>query len=620
MIRMLVTLTAGVSSAMLVLPLLAFGQGRDSQQSNANHSSDAAAQSEATRQFRSFLDADWRRWMTEYPEVATHVGFPGQDDRWTDDSPAGIAQRKKHLADSLATLKSIHRAELPANEQLNFDLYLELLETANEGLQYGDDPFPFRNVVPRSLWMPLNQMGGIQQDAADTLAMQPHQTVTDYETILKRLAGLPGAVDQQLVLLQDGLKRGYTPPKIALRDLPKQIADLTPADVLASPLLQTFTEFPANFPEADRARLTEKAKTIYAASVTPAFRKLHDYVASTYLPACRENIAAIALPNGAAAYSFHIRWQTTLNLTPQQIHEIGLSEVKRIRAEMDKVIASTKFQGSFHQFTEFLRNDARFYYDKPDDLVNGYRIIAKRIDPGLAHLFGKLPRLPYGVCPIPDFKAPSQTTAYYQGGSPQAGRPGCYFVNTYNLHARPKYEMEALSLHEAVPGHHLQISLAQEMENTPEFRKHVGYSAFVEGWALYSEGLGEDVGLYTDPYSKFGQLSYEMWRAVRLVVDTGMHSMGWTREQAIQFFKDNTGKTDQDITVEVDRYIVWPGQALAYKLGQLKIRELRAQAERRLGAKFNMRTFHDAVLEQGAVPLSLLEPHIGRWLESQAAQ
>jgi uncharacterized protein (DUF885 family) len=467
--------------------------------------------------------------------------------------------------------------------------------------------------------MPLDQMGGIQQDAASTLALQPHQTVPDYETVLKRLGALSAAVDQQLALLQEGLKRGYTPPKIVLRDLPKQIADLTPADPLASPLLQPFTEFPANFPAADRARLTEKAKSIYAASVAPAFRKLHDYVASTYLPACRENIAATALPNGAAAYAFLVRWQTTTNLTPQQIHEIGLAEVKRIRAEMDKVIASTKFQGSFHEFTEFLRTDPRFYYDKPDELVNGYRIIAKRIDPGLAHLFGKLPRLPYGVCPIPDFKAPSQTTAYYQPGSPQAGRPGCYFVNTYNLHARPKWEMEALSLHESVPGHHLQISLAQEMENTPEFRKHVSYSAFVEGWALYSEGLGEDVGLYTDPYSKFGQLSYEMWRAVRLVVDTGMHSMNWTREQAIQFFKDNTGKTDQDITVEVDRYIVWPGQALAYKLGQLKIRELRAEAERRLAAKFNVRAFHDAVLEQGAVPLSILEPHIKHWMDSQGA-
>jgi prolyl oligopeptidase len=239
------------------------------------------------------------------------------------------------------------------------------------------------------------------------------------------------------------------------------------------------------------------------------------------------------------------------------------------------------------------------------------------VDPELVHEFGKLPRNQYGVIPIPDFKAPSQTTAYYQPGAPSTGRPGYYFVNTYNLHARPKWEMEALSLHESVPGHHLQLSLAQELDNVPEFRKHVGYSAFVEGWALYCESLGEELGLYKDPYSKFGQLSYEMWRAVRLVVDTGMHSMGWTRDQAIQFFKDNTGKTDQDITVEVDRYIVWPGQALAYKIGQLEIRELRNQAEKQLGEKFNVRTFHDAVLENGALPLSVLEPHMKTWLASQ---
>jgi len=611
MIRLLMLLAVAVCGAGLAIPLLSLAGAKESQQPNSN------VESAAAKKFRDFLDADWRRWMEEYPEHATHVGFPGQDDRWTDDSPAGIAQRKKHLAESLAALKAMSRGDLPVSEQLNYDIYLDLLEGASEGQQFGDDQIPLRNVVPRNLWMPMNQMSGFQQEAADTLAIQRHQTVAEYETILKRLAALPAAVDQQIALLQDGLKRGYTPPKIALRDVAKQIADLTPADALASPLLQVFTEFPANFPEAERARLTEKAKDIYAASVAPAFRRLHDYVASTYYPACRESIAATALPNGDAAYAFHVRWQTTTDLTPARIHEIGLAEVKRIRAEMDKVIASTKFQGSFHEFTEFLRNDPRFYYDKPEDLVNGYRIIVKRIDPGLAHLFGKLPRLPYGVCVIPDFKAPSQTTAYYQGGSPQAGRPGCYFVNTYNLRARPKWEMEALSLHEAVPGHHLQISLAQELENTPEFRKHAGYSAFVEGWALYSEGLGEDVGLYTDPYSKFGQLSYEMWRAVRLVVDTGMHSMGWTREQAIQFFKDNTGKTDQDITVEVDRYIVWPGQALAYKLGQLKIRELRSEAESRLGAKFNIRAFHDSILEQGAVPLSLLEPHVKHWIDSQ---
>jgi len=415
------------------------------------------------------------------------------------------------------------------------------------------------------------------------------------------------------------LKSGYTPPKIALRDVPKQIADLVPPDPLASALLQPFHEFPAGFPEAERARLTERAKTVYAGAVAPAFQKLHDYFAQSYLPACRETIAAAALPDGAQTYAFRVRWQTTTSLTPQQIHEIGLAEVKRIRAEMDKVIASTGFSGSFHDFTEFLRTDPRFYYDKAEDLVNGYRIIAKKADPQLAHLFGKLPRLPYGVTPIPDFKAPSQTTAYYQPGAPSAGRPGQYFVNTYNLHARPKWEMEALSIHEAVPGHHIQIALAQELEGAPEFRKHVGYSAFVEGWALYAESLGEEMGFYTDPYSKFGQLTYEMWRAVRLVVDTGMHAMGWTRQQAIDYFREHTGKTDQDITVEVDRYIVWPGQALAYKIGQMKIRELRREAEAKLGAKFNIRRFHDAVLEQGAVPLGLLKKHMESWIAVQAA-
>jgi len=610
MMRLLTMLAVNASSALFVMPMLALGQGVSSANDNP---------AEATRKFRAYLGEDWKRWLVEYPGMATAVGFPGQNRRWADESPSGIEVRIRHLHESLAQLKSISRDALPAREQFNYDLYRELLETADEGLQYGDDPIPFRNVVPGSLWMPMNQLDGIQQGAAGTIANMPRQTVADYEDILARLEALPKTVDQNLALLQEGLKKRHTPPKLMLRDLPKQIADLIPPDPLASPLLEPFTRFPAGFPDAERARLTEHAKQIYRSSVAPSFQKLHEYVEKTYLPACRESIAASALPNGMAAYAFHVRWQTTTNLTPQQIHELGLSEVKRIRAEMDKVIASTGFKGSFHDFTEFLRTDPRFFYDKPDDLVNGYRIVVKRIDPELAHLFGKLPRLPYGVCVIPEFKAPSQTTAYYEAGAPSAGRPGCYFVNTYNLHARPKWEMEALSLHESVPGHHLQISLAQELEGEPEFRKHVGYSAFVEGWALYSESLGEELGMYKDPYSKFGQLSYEMWRAVRLVVDTGMHSMGWTREQAIQFFKDNTGKTDQDITVEVDRYIVWPGQALAYKIGQLKIRELRAQAEARLGAKFDVRKFHDAMLENGAVPLGVLEAHMKHWADEQAA-
>jgi uncharacterized protein (DUF885 family) len=610
MIRLLMMVALSIGGAFLAMPVVLLAQGASNEKNGAESRSD----NDVSREFRGYLEEDWKRWMVEYPEQATAAGFPGQNRRWRDDSPAGIEARKKHLNDSAAALKAFSRDSLPHAEQINYDLYSDLLNTAEEGLQFGDDPLPFRNVVPQNLWMPINQMSGVQQEAADAISTMPNRSVADYEDILARLESLPVLVEQEQALLEEGLKRGYTPPKLMLRDVPKQIADLIPANPLASALLEPFKTFPLGIPEHERTRLTNRAKEIYSARVAPAFQKLHDYIASSYLPACRESIAATALPKGAEAYAFHVRWQTTTNLTPQQIHEIGLSEVKRIRAEMDKIIASTNFRGAFHEFTEFLRNDPRFYFDKPDDLVNGYRIIAKKIDPELAHLFGKLPRLPYGVTPIPDFKAPSQTTAYYQAGAPNVGRPGYYFVNTYNLHARPKWEMEALSLHESVPGHHLQISLAQELENEPEFRKHTGYSAFVEGWALYCESLGEELGMYKDPYSKFGQLSYEMWRAVRLVVDTGMHAQGWTRDQAIQFFKDNTGKTDQDITVEVDRYIVWPGQALAYKLGQLKIRELRTQAEKRQGAKFNVRAFHDAVLENGALPLNVLSAHMENWM------
>jgi uncharacterized protein (DUF885 family) len=603
--RMFMVLAMGLGGALSIASMLALASTR---------AGDKSAQEEEMKKFRAFLDEDWKRAMADHPEAATAFGFPGQNRRWTDNSAQGIELRKNHLRDSIAMLKTIHREELPEAEKLNYDLYRQLLADLEEGMQYGDD------AGGGSLLMPLNQRDGIQQGAAEILALMPHEKVADYEDILARLEALPGAVEQALVLLQDGLKRGYTPPKITLRDVPKQIADLIPSDPLASALLEPFTEFPAGFPAAEKARLTQRAKNIYTGAVTPAFQKFHDYVATTYIPACRESIAASALPNGAANYGFRVRVETTTSLTPEQIHEIGLAEVKRIHAEMEKVIAATGFKASFHDFTEFLRTDPRFFYDKAEDLVNGYRVIAKKIDPELAHLFRRLPRLTYGVCVIPEFKAPSQTTAYYQVGAPQVGRPGCYFVNTYNLHARPKWEMEALSLHEAVPGHHLQISLAQELEGVPEFRKHAGYTAFVEGWALYAESLGEEIGMYKDPYSKFGQLSYEMWRAVRLVVDTGMHTMGWTRQQAIDYFRDNTGKTDQDVTSEIDRYIVWPGQALAYKLGQLKIRELRTEAEKRLGAKFDERKFHDAVLENGALPLNVLEAHIKKWVEEQTVR
>src|SRR5260370_6553281 len=393
------------SSPLFVTPLPSFAQA-------------SSSTAEETQKFRAYLDEDWKRWMQEYTEAATFLGFPGQNRLWTDNSRNGIEARIRHLHESLTRLKSISRDALPAGEQLNYDLYRKRLEMAEEGLQYADDPMPFQGVVPFSLSIPMTQMGGVQQSMPSTLAAMPHQTAADYEDILVRLETLPKHVEQHIELLREGLKRGYSPPKFMLRDVPKQIAGLIPADALASPLLEPFHKFPAGFPEAEKPRLTERAKQLYSSGIVPAIQKLYDYVEQTYVPACLESIAATALPNGAAAYAFHVRWHTTTDLTPQQIHEIGLSEVKRIWAEMDKVIGSTGFKGSFHDFTEFLRADPRFFYDQADDLVNGYRIIVKTIDPELAPLFGKLPRLPSGPFVIPAFTPPSAPPAYTQPHPP----------------------------------------------------------------------------------------------------------------------------------------------------------------------------------------------------------
>ena len=548
---------------------------------------------------------NWEYTMTEYPEFATDVGYPGQNARWTDNSLAAIARRKRELREPLAAVNSIGRERLGTADRLNYDLFKRGVEE-----QIAASRFPDEDLA-------VTQLGGVQQDVGQLLGRMPAARVSDYEDILARLTAVPALVDQTLALLAQGLPAGVTPPRITLRDVPQQITELIPDNALASPLLRPFTEFPAAIPSAERARLAAAAVAAYTQGVAPAYRKLRDYLAGTYIPRARESVAMSALPDGAAWYELRVRQFTTTALTPQQIHELGLAEVRRIRAAMDSVIASTGFTGTRAEFAQFLRTDARFFYADSASLVQGYRDIAKRIDPGLIRLFGRLPRLPYGVTTIPSYTARSQTTAYYQPGSPDAGRPGWFYVNTYDLKSRPKWEMEALALHESVPGHHLQIALSQEMTGVPEFRRYGGYTAFVEGWGLYAEGLGPELGLYEDPYSKFGQLTYEMWRAVRLVIDTGIHALGWSRERAIQFFKDNAPKAEQDITVEVDRYIVWPGQALAYKIGQLKLRELRDSAALALGSGFDVRAFHDEVLRNGALPLDLLERDVRDWMAAR---
>ncbi len=555
-----------------------------------------------SERLHDLLKLDWDHTMHESPEFATEVGYPGLNDRWTDNSPAAIARRERELQAPLKVIQSLNRTNLSAVDQLNYDLF-------KRGIDQAVEEIPFH-----SEYLQLNQMGGVQQDSAQILEIAPRATVKDYENILARLNALPVLIDQTIVLLQKGQAAGITPPRITLRDVPDQVANQMNSDPEQNALLKPFAEFPLQISEADRARLRQQAAVALKEKVIPAFVKLREFLVKTYLPGSRESIGMSELPNGRAWYAFNVRQRTTTTLTPQQIHDLGLSEVKRIRAEMDKVIASTGFKGSFAEFAKFVRTNSAFYFTNGDDLLAGYRDICKRIDPQLPKLFGKLPRLTYGVQQIPAYAAKSQTSAYYQPGSPAAGRAGNFFANTYALDTRAKWEMEALTLHESVPGHHLQIALSQEMEDAPEFRKHGSYTAFIEGWGLYSESLGTEMGFYQDAYAKYGQLTFEIWRAIRLVVDTGMHSLGWTRQQAIDYFIANTGKSEHEIVVEVDRYIVWPGQALAYKIGQLKIRELRNYATRELGDAFDVREFHDQVLGSGAIPLDVLEARIKAWV------
>jgi uncharacterized protein (DUF885 family) len=594
---------------LLLLPIVAFGFAC------ASTSSDSAA-----KMLHTQFDDDWEYWMTQYPELATSVGYPGQNGRWTDYSTSAIDGRAAYLRKSLERLSSVPRVSLDSTDQLSFDLYHSLIETAIKGLELGNDALPVRGVIPHSLLMPINQLEGIQQDIPRTIALMPQSTRQDYENIVSRLQGVGPLVDQTIGLLERGLAAGLTPPRITLRDVPNQVKAHIVREPLKSPMLAAFSAWPPAIPEAERTSLTTRATMAYERMVVPAFTKLARYLESRYLPHCRDTTGVNALPIGESRYAYNLGWHTTTQQTAREIHELGLAEVTRIRGEMDRVIAASGFRGSFAEFTKLLRTSPRFYFTDAASLVAGYRDIAKRADPELARLFGHLPQTPYGVKPVPDAIAPSQTTAYYEQGAFVAGRPAHMFVNTFNLAARPKWEMETLTLHEAVPGHHLQIALAQELTGLPEFRKNASYTAFVEGWALYAESLGDEMGFYQDPYSRFGRLTYDMWRAIRLVVDTGLHSMGWTRDRAIEFFRANSAKTDQDIIVEVDRYIVWPGQAVGYKIGELKIRGLRTRAERQLGARFDIRRFHDIVLGQGAVPLDVLERQVNDWIAGEPGE
>ena len=559
------------------------------------------AVSDSDRLSRLFT-LDWERGLQESPESATSFGDTRFDDRWTDLSPEAVEARKAELQWPLKVIKTIERSKLSKADQLNYDLFLRDLELGIEVNKY-----------PSEL-LRLSQLGGVHQMVPQELTQMHTDSRKAYENILARLRAVTVLVDQTIALLERGLAQGVTPPGITLRAVPKQILDVIPEDPMKSALMQPFKEFPSTISAADQERLRMAAIQIYKEQLTPAFNKFHEFVTGKYLPGARETIAWSALPDGPDWYALNVRESTTTRMSSKEIHELGLSEVKRIHAEMEGLMAETGFKGDFKEFLNFLRTDPQFFYSSAEELLSGYRDIAKRIDPELSKQFGKLPRLTYGVKAVPDYCEKSAPAAYYQAGSEKAGRPGWFEANTSNLKERPKWQMEPLTLHEAVPGHHLQISLAQEMQGEPEFRKHGGYTAYVEGWALYCEGLGSELGLYKNPYSKFGRLKFEMWRAVRLVVDTGMHAFGWSRSRAIEYMMENTGDDESNATVEIDRYLVWPGQALAYKIGQMKISALRAAAERELGERFDIRAFHDEILANGALPLDVLEARMKEWI------
>jgi len=554
--------------------------------------------------FHSLVGEHWQWRLQSDPVLASSLGDRRWNQEWEDISIAAIERRHQEARDFLRRLRLINSGALTDSDRLNHELLRRELENEVDGQQF------------KSYLMPISQRGGVQslETTAESLRLE---NVRDYEDWLARMAKVKTVIEQTMALMEKGRESGYLSPKILMERIPAQLAAQLVEEPEASPYYGVFAELPADMAEADQERLRLLAREIIEKSIIPAYREFSRYFEKVYLPASRDTIGASSLPNGEAFYEYRARLYTTTRMTPDEIHRLGLNEVKRIRDEMQLVIDELGFDGSFRDFLNFLRTDPQFYYETPEALFDGYLAVAKRVDPELIRLFGKLPRMPYGLRPIPENIAPDTTTAYYNRPAADGSRPGYYYVNLYRPEVRPKYEMEVLTIHEAVPGHHLQIALQMELADMPDFRKYSGFTAFTEGWGLYSESLGYEMGFYRDPYSHFGALTYDMWRAVRLVVDTGMHYKGWTRQQAIDFFMDNAAKTEQDIVNEIDRYIAWPGQALAYKVGQLKMLELRKKAEQALGRDFDVRAFHDALLGGGALPLEVLETRMNRWLTEE---
>jgi uncharacterized protein (DUF885 family) len=553
----------------------------------------------------ALFQEEWEAHLAFDPYFATVTGDRRYNDRLPEASEARYAREAQALRSFLDRLGRIDRAGLSEADRLNYDVFRRLKHDALAEIEFGE------------YLAPINRMGGFHTFLAELTNLISFDRAKDYQDYLARLDGFAAHCAGQIGLMREGLRRGITQPRVALEGTQASIAGFIVDDPSRSALFEPFTRFPEAVDGVDRQRLQQEASRVIEGSTVAAYRSLLDFMEQEYLPGARQSIAASDLPDGRRFYEHRVRMNVSLDVTPEAVHQTGKSEVGRIRQEMEAIREKVGFAGDITAFGEHLRHEPRFYAANPEQLMKEVAYVLKRMDGELPRLFRKLPRLPYGIKPVPDYLAPQTTTAYYWEGAGDGSRAGFYYVNTYDLKSRPLYEIEALSLHEAVPGHHLQIALQQELTDLPQFRRFEGFTAFVEGWGLYAERLGLEAGFYQDPYRDYGRLIYEMWRACRLVVDTGMHALGWSRQQAIAFMTDNTALTDLNVRNEIDRYITMPGQALAYKMGELKIRELRDRAEKRLADRFDVREFHDVVLQDGAVPLDVLEAKIEGWIEAR---
>jgi uncharacterized protein (DUF885 family) len=550
--------------------------------------------------FEDLMESEWAKIISDNPVYASSMGDLRFNRDWSDNSVSGIIKDHNHDQSVLEQLNTIDLNDLDELNLINYKLFKKQYENSVESFDY------------QTYLMPFSHRGGIQLEH-ETVNILPLRNAEHYDDWIARLSKLEVLVDAEIEKARMGIETGTVPPRFLMEKVFQQIKLQAYVSPEASPFYRAFESMGRSIDEGDVLAIQAKAKEVIRNQVIPAYLKLHQFFEDDYLAACRTSIGIKDINNGKQYYEFLARKFTTTSLTPQEIHNIGLSEVARIKAEMEEVIQEVNWQGTFKGFLDDLRSNPKFYYETSEALFEAYLATSKRIDPELVSLFKVLPSMPYGLKPIPIESAPDTTTAYYQRPAADGSRAGYYYVNLYRPEVRPKYEIEVLSVHEAVPGHHLQIALAMELD-LPNFRKYGGVTAFVEGWGLYSESLGYDLGLYQDPYSRFGQLTYDMWRAIRLVVDTGMHYFDWSRQDAINYFLDNSAKTKQDVMNEVDRYINWPGQALAYKIGQLKIQELKDRAKIELAENFDIKDFHHEVLKRGALPLDILEQYIDQWI------